>query len=44
MAEMRACQQLLIAARALVLEADSTVLGFNVGINTGEVAGQTVMH
>ena len=41
---MRACQQLLASARALVLEKDSTVLGFNVGINSGEVAGQTVMH
>jgi ATP adenylyltransferase len=43
-AEVRACQQLLAAARTLVLQEDSTVLGFNVGINSGEVAGQTVMH
>ena len=43
-AEVRACQQLLAAARALVLEDDSTILGFNVGINNGTVAGQTVMH
>jgi ATP adenylyltransferase len=44
MAEVRACQQLLVAARALVLKEDSTVLGFNLGINSGKVAGQTVVH
>lgn len=43
-AEVRACQQLLAEARNLVLKEDSTVSGFNVGINSGIVAGQTVMH
>ena len=43
-AEVRACQQLLVDARSLVLGKDSRVLGFNVGINSGKVAGQTVMH
>ena len=43
-AEVRACQQLLAEARDLVLKQDSTVRGFNVGINSGSVAGQTVMH
>ena len=43
-AEVRACQQLLAEARNLVLKEDSAVLGFNVGINSGVVAGQTVMH
>jgi ATP adenylyltransferase len=43
-AEVRACQQLLAEARNLVLKEDSTVSGFNVGINSGAVAGQTVMH
>jgi diadenosine tetraphosphate (Ap4A) HIT family hydrolase len=28
----------------MIREADATVVGFNVGINSGEVAGQTVMH
>jgi diadenosine tetraphosphate (Ap4A) HIT family hydrolase len=28
----------------MIREADATVAGFNVGINSGEVAGQTVMH
>ncbi len=43
-AEVRACQQLLVEARSLVLGKDSHILGFNVGINSGKVAGQTVMH
>jgi ATP adenylyltransferase len=43
-AEVRACQQLLAKARVLLLEQDTSILGFNVGINTGAVAGQTVMH
>jgi ATP adenylyltransferase len=42
--EVRACQQLIVEARNLVLKEDSTVSGFNVGINSGVVAGQTVMH
>ncbi|MBV8174049.1 MAG: HIT family protein [Verrucomicrobia bacterium] len=28
----------------MIREADATVAGFNVGINSGEAAGQTVMH
>ena len=40
-AEVRACQELLAAARNLVLQGDSAVSGFNVGINSGVVAGQT---
>jgi diadenosine tetraphosphate (Ap4A) HIT family hydrolase/5-methylcytosine-specific restriction endonuclease McrA len=43
-AEVRACHQLLAEARTLVLQQDASVLGFNVGINAGEAAGQTVMH
>ena len=43
-AEVRACQTLLSEARKLVLKEDPTVVGFNVGINSGSVAGQTVMH
>ena len=41
-AEVRACQTLLAEARNLVLKEDPTVLGFNVGINSGAAAGQTV--
>ena len=30
--------------RKAIFEADSSVLGFNVGINVGAVAGQTIFH
>jgi ATP adenylyltransferase len=30
--------------RKAIFEADSSVLGFNVGINFGAVAGQTIFH
>ena len=30
--------------RAAIRETDSSVLGFNVGINSGAVAGQTIFH
>ncbi|MBV8215831.1 MAG: HIT domain-containing protein [Verrucomicrobia bacterium] len=43
-AESRACHQLITEARSMIRKADATVAGFNVGINTGGVAGQTVMH
>jgi diadenosine tetraphosphate (Ap4A) HIT family hydrolase/5-methylcytosine-specific restriction endonuclease McrA len=43
-AEVRACQLLLAEAHALLRDQDISILGFNVGINGGEVAGQTVMH
>jgi ATP adenylyltransferase len=43
-AETRACHHLLFEARALLLAQDKSILGFNVGINDGAVAGQTVMH
>jgi diadenosine tetraphosphate (Ap4A) HIT family hydrolase len=30
--------------RAVLLRDDSSISGFNVGVNSGSVAGQTVMH
>jgi len=42
--ELRACHDLLAKAREVVLSSDASVLGFNVGVNCGAVAGQTVMH
>ena len=43
-AETRACHQLVSEARTFLLAQDKSILGFNVGINDGAVAGQTVMH
>ena len=28
----------------MLLEEDVSILGFNLGVNSGEVAGQTIMH
>ncbi len=42
--ETSACQRLLAQSRDEMLAADPTIDGFNVGINCGEPAGQTVMH
>jgi diadenosine tetraphosphate (Ap4A) HIT family hydrolase/5-methylcytosine-specific restriction endonuclease McrA len=43
-AESRACDSLVRRARTLLSEWDSSIVGANVGINSGVVAGQTVMH
>jgi ATP adenylyltransferase len=40
-AESRACHRLITEARSLVCKADPAVMGFNVGINSGQVAGST---
>jgi len=37
-------QRLLIALRDQIMRYDSTVQGFNIGINCGPVAGQSVLH
>ena len=37
-------QQVLIALREQITRYDSTVQGFNIGINCGSVAGQSVLH
>ena len=42
--ERNAMQRLLEERRQNILNADSTVTGFNIGNNVGEDAGQTVMH
>jgi ATP adenylyltransferase len=43
-AEVNACSLLLERAREEVGRGDEAVEGFNVGINDGEVAGQSVFH
>ena len=42
--EWNACDALLRKVKAEIIRGDTTVEGFNVGTNAGEVAGQTVFH
>jgi diadenosine tetraphosphate (Ap4A) HIT family hydrolase len=42
--ELLACHSLLHRLRDEILELDSTIKGFNVGVNLGEVAGQSIFH
>jgi diadenosine tetraphosphate (Ap4A) HIT family hydrolase/5-methylcytosine-specific restriction endonuclease McrA len=43
-AELNACQRLLEREKGAVELADTSVKGFNVGINDGTTAGQTIFH
>lgn len=42
--ELNACDSLIKAMRGQIQESDSTVSAFNIGMNAGEDAGQTVFH
>ena len=42
--ELNAIQQMLQLQREAICQADETVTGFNVGINSGASAGQTIFH
>ena len=42
--EQRDSQALLMQLKQTITSEDSSVKGFNIGMNCGEVAGQTVMH
>lgn len=42
--ELNACNSLLEQAKEEIEERDSSVTGFNVGVNIGEDSGQTIFH
>ena len=42
--EREACDQLLRQLRTDILDSDTNVEGFNIGMNVGAVAGQTIFH
>ena len=42
--EVNICNQLLQRQKDIILKEDPGVTGFNIGINDGGTAGQTVMH
>jgi ATP adenylyltransferase len=43
-AEVNATNQLIHAERERLLKLDKTISGFNIGMNCGEDAGQTIFH
>ena len=43
-AEYKACIALLVEMKKTISKKDSTVTGFNVGINDGTDSGQTISH
>jgi diadenosine tetraphosphate (Ap4A) HIT family hydrolase len=43
-AEVNAIDALLRQQREVLMESDKSIVGFNIGMNCGEAAGQTVMH
>ena len=42
--EILACMDLLHEQRRQIVDGDTSVTGFNIGMNSGESAGQTVFH
>lgn len=42
--DLIACDELLRTLREEILQSDSSVKGFNIGINAGAAAGQTIFH
>jgi diadenosine tetraphosphate (Ap4A) HIT family hydrolase len=43
-AEVSAINQLMEAQRKFLLESDPTIGGFNIGMNCGEISGQSVWY
>ena len=42
--EILACNNLILKIKEKILKEDDTVMGFNIGINSGKVAGQSINH
>ena len=42
--EIIACNDLIKLTKEEILQKDSSVKGFNIGTNSGSVAGQSIMH
>ena len=42
--EIKSCNDLMINRKNEIEQSDSSVTGFNIGINNGESAGQTIFH
>ena len=42
--EILACNDLILKTKEKILKQDSSVKGFNIGINAGKSAGQSIMH
>jgi ATP adenylyltransferase len=42
--ELVACDELLRVSKEQIQNQDASVTGFNIGINAGESAGQTIFH
>ncbi len=42
--EREACAELIHQLRGDILKEDTEVEGFNIGVNAGQVAGQTILH
>ena len=42
--EVLACHDLINRLREMVLSEDTSVVGFNLGVNIGATAGQTIFH
>jgi ATP adenylyltransferase len=42
--ELLACDELLRTLKRQIQQEDATVAGFNIGMNAGQAAGQTIFH
>ena len=42
--EIIACNKIILLSKNKIEQMDQTIKGFNIGVNCGKVAGQTVMH